>query len=173
MPCASNASVSDNFQYSFQGRTSGAQPRESDRPGTDCKRARIAGVSPLRGGCRVRLPRHRPPPVPAVTPRCRATRTGPGRHARARCTSRRAKSQPPGRNAAHCPGRPLHPQGHPKFLSNCSAKPAPQKATSGPTLPRGASADPAGLTARARPEGRPERARRTFSSESADEDGHT
>ena len=56
---------------------------------------------------------------PAVTPRCRATRAGPGRHARAECADRRAKgSQPPGRNAAHCPGRPLQRQGHPKILSN-------------------------------------------------------
>ena len=66
------------------------------------------------------------------------------------------ESQAQGRNAAHCPGRPLHPQGHPKILSNRSAKPAPQKASSGPTLARGASADPAGLTARARPEARPD-----------------
>jgi hypothetical protein len=28
------------------------------------------------------------------------------------------RSQPPGRNAAHCPGRPLQRQGHPKILSN-------------------------------------------------------
>jgi hypothetical protein len=66
------------------------------------------------------------------------------------------RSQGPGRNAAHCPGRPLHPQGHLKILSNRSAKPAPQKASSGTTLARGASADPEGLTARARPEARPE-----------------
>ena len=64
--------------------------------------------------------------------------------------------QPTGRNAAHCPGRPLRVQGHPKILSNRSAKPAPQKGSSGPTLARGASAAPAGLTARARPEARPE-----------------
>ena len=44
--------------------------------------------------CRARLPRHRPQPGPAVTPRCRATRAGPGRHARAECA------------------------GHPKILSN-------------------------------------------------------
>jgi hypothetical protein len=56
------------------------------------------------------------------------------------------------RNAAHCPGRPLRTQGHPKILSN-----APQKASSGPALACGASADPAGLTARARPEARPGR----------------
>jgi hypothetical protein len=65
-------------------------------------------------------------------------------------------SQSPGRNAAHCLGRPLHPQGHPKILSNRTAKTAPQKASSGPALARGASAVPAGLTARARPEARPE-----------------
>jgi hypothetical protein len=32
------------------------------------------------------------------------------------------QSRSPGRNAAHCPGRPLHPQGHPKILSNRSAE---------------------------------------------------
>ena len=31
-------------------------------------------------------------------------------------------SQVPGRNAAHCPGRPLRRQGHPKVLSNRSAE---------------------------------------------------
>jgi hypothetical protein len=42
-----------------------------------------------------------------------------------------------------------------------SAQTAPQKASSGPTLARGASADPAGLTARTRPKARPGSARRT------------
>ena len=81
---------------------------------------RPSGGSPTGAtSCRARLPRHRPQPVPAVTPRYRATRAGPGRHARAECADRRAKgSQPPGRNAAHCPGRPLQRQGHPKILSN-------------------------------------------------------
>ena len=41
--------------------------------------------------CRARLPRHRPQPVPAVTSRCRATRAGPGRQARAHCAGRHAK----------------------------------------------------------------------------------
>jgi hypothetical protein len=54
------------------------------------------------------------------------------------------RSQSSGRNAAHCTGRPLHPQGHPKILSNRSAKTAPQKASSGPTLVRGATAGPGG-----------------------------
>jgi hypothetical protein len=40
---------------------------------------------------RARLPRHRPQPVPAVTPRCRGTRAGPGRDARVECADRRAK----------------------------------------------------------------------------------
>ena len=51
-----------------------------------------------------------------------------------------------------------------RFLGKCpdrSAKIAPQKASSGPTLARGASDGPAGLTARARPEARPRSARRT------------
>jgi hypothetical protein len=54
------------------------------------------------------------------------------------------KTQVPGWNAAQCTGRPLHPKGHPKILSDRSAKTAPQKASSGPTLARGASADPGG-----------------------------
>jgi hypothetical protein len=112
-----------------------------------------------------RLPRTASPAPAATGPRrngpdCRATRSGPDRRARARCARSAGKmSQPPGWGAAHCPGRPLHPQGHPKILSNRSAQTAPQKASSGPTLARGASADPAGLTARARPEARPEDAR--------------
>jgi hypothetical protein len=32
------------------------------------------------------------------------------------------RSQRSGRNAAHCPGRPLRRQGHPKILSNRSAE---------------------------------------------------
>ena len=104
--------------------------------------------------CRARHPGDRPPAVPAVS-RCarqlhdQTVILGPGARIAVKM------SQPAGRNAAHCPDRPLHPQGHPKILSNRSAKTAPQKASSGPTLACGASADPAGLTARARPEARP------------------
>jgi hypothetical protein len=56
------------------------------------------------------------------------------------------------RNAAYCPGRPLQRQGHPKILSNRFA----ERILGTPPLSAGASADPAGLTARARPEARPE-----------------
>jgi hypothetical protein len=44
------------------------------------------------------------------------------------------RSQPPGRNAAHCPDRPLHPQGHPKILSNRFAKPLCRKHLRDPPL---------------------------------------
>jgi hypothetical protein len=87
-----------------------------------------------RGGCRARHPGDRPPAVPAES-RCRARQ----HHDQAVNVAPSAPgamkmSQPAGRNAAHCPCRPLHPQGHPKILSSCSAKTAPQKASSGPTL---------------------------------------
>ena len=102
-------------------------------------------------------------PAPRRSTHAVVTRRGPARSAswpswsslRQVCRSPGERSQAPGRNAAHCQGRPLHPQGHPEILSNRSAKPASQKASSGPTLARGASTDPAGLTARARPEARP------------------
>jgi hypothetical protein len=57
-------------------------------------------------------------------------------------------SQPPGRNAAHCPGWPLQPQ-------RCSASRCAGRAYGAP-LTLETSASPAGLTARARPEARPE-----------------
>jgi hypothetical protein len=49
-------------------------------------------------------------------------------------------SQPPGRNAAHCPGWPLQRQGHPKIVS----KTASQKRSSGPTLDPGDLCQPSG-----------------------------
>jgi len=139
---------------------------------TGDKRQGSPGVSPLRGGSfrralraealrRDELPRTAAPAPAAAGPRrhapmpCHTSRARPSRSRRVR-RSPCERSQPPGRNATHCPGRPLHPQGHPKILSTRSAKTAPQKASSGPTLARGASVDPAGLTARARPEARPE-----------------
>jgi hypothetical protein len=42
------------------------------------------------------------------------------RHARAKQSPEKSPAR--GRNAAHCPGRPLRPQGHPKILSNRSAE---------------------------------------------------
>ena len=72
-----------------------------------------------RGGCRARLPGDRPPAVPALPPRSRAreqqdqaVNQAPG------APIAEKMSQPPGRNAAHCPGRPLQRQGHPKLVSN-------------------------------------------------------
>jgi hypothetical protein len=62
-------------------------------------------------------------------------------------------SQTQDRNAAHCPGRPLQRQGHPEIVS----KPLRRNDLRDPPLSAGASADPAGLTARARPEARPDR----------------
>ena len=97
-------------------------------------------------------PGDRPRAVPAVSapvPRP-AAKTRPSASRKSR--RRREKSQPPGRNAAHCPGRPLHPQGHPKILSDRSAerifRTRPCARSSG---------DPAGLTARAGPKARPDR----------------
>ena len=129
--CLAFAVACDNFLYGFK-RTFGApcltagtgnaswreQPGESraargpaisgkGRRGS--RRCGAAAFAALFGrkpygatSCRARLPRHRPQPVPAVTPRCRATRAGPGRHARAECADRRAKGHcHRGRNAAH------------------------------------------------------------------------
>ena len=89
--------------------------------------------------CRARLPRHRPQPVPAVTPPMPhdTSRARPSRSRRVR-RSPCERSQPPGRNAAHCPGRPLQRQGHPKILT------ASQKGSSGPTLERRSLCRPSG-----------------------------
>ncbi len=57
-------------------------------------------------------------------------------------------SQRPGRNGAHCPGWPLQPQRC--FASRCAGR------ACGAPLTLETSASPAGLTARARPEARPE-----------------
>jgi hypothetical protein len=104
------------------------------------------------------MPRAPPQHAPAVTLRgCPRSASWQDRSSHARCAIAGERSQAADRNAAHCTGRPLHTQGHSKILSSCSAKTAPQKASSGPTLVRGATADPAGLTAGARPEARPHR----------------
>jgi hypothetical protein len=123
---------------SWREQPGGAQ---SDR-GTGDKRQGSPGVSPLRGGSfrRARLPRHRPQPVPAVTtPMPRHTsRTRPSRSRRVR-RSPCERSQPPGRNAAHCPGRPSSVKGNPRsFLS------ASQKGSSGPALERRSLCRPSG-----------------------------
>jgi hypothetical protein len=56
-------------------------------------RSRPSGRQPYgRGGCRARLPRHWPQPVPAATaPDAAPTRAGLGRQHRAMCANRRAK----------------------------------------------------------------------------------
>jgi hypothetical protein len=74
-----------------------------------------------------RLPRTASPPLAASGPR----RNVPGvaRRELVRAVRHRVgapvagrKVSSPGRNAAHCPCRPLHPQGHPTILSNRSAE---------------------------------------------------
>ena len=90
--------------------------------------------------CRARLPRHRPQPVPAVTPRCRATRAGPGRHARAECADRRAKGH------SHRAGTPRIVQVGPSSVKGTrrSFLTASQKGSSGPTLERRSLCRPSG-----------------------------
>ena len=93
-------------------------------------------------------PGDRPPAVPAVS-RCRARQ----HHGQAVTLAPGAPgavkmSQRPGRNAAHCPGWPLQPQRC--FASRCAGR------ACGAPLTLETSASPAGLTARARPEARPE-----------------
>jgi hypothetical protein len=145
------------FTQGSRRRGAAASPRPSDASPTARRLPRTA--PPVTG-------RLRSPPYPAAATASTTTRPYP----RAECADRHVKmSQRPGRNAAHCLGRPLHPQGHPKILSTRSAKTAPQKASSGPTLARGASADPAGLTARARPEARPETRAANLSSTSRED----
>ena len=80
-------------------------------------------------------------PVPRDTSR---TRPSALRHVH---PSPGERSQVHGRNAAHCPGRLLQPQRC--FASRCAGR------ACGAPLTLETSADPAGLTARARPEARP------------------
>jgi hypothetical protein len=90
--------------------------------------------------CRARLPRHRPQPVPAVTPQCRATRAGPGRHARAECADRRAKGH------SHRDGTPRIVQVGPSSVKGTprSFLTASQKGSWGPTLERWSLCRPGG-----------------------------
>ncbi len=121
------------------------------------------GVSPLRGGSFAAsfgrepygaaaaahsIPGDRPPAVPAVS-RCRARQHHgqtvvlvPGAPEAVKLSQRQ------GRSAAHCPGWPLQPQRC--FASRCAGR------ACGAPLTLETSASPAGLTARARPEARPE-----------------
>jgi hypothetical protein len=111
--------------------------------------------------CRARLPRHRPQPVPAVTPRCRATRAGPGRHARAECADRRAKGH------SHRAGTPRIVQVGPSSVKGTrrSFLTASQKGSSGSALERRSLCLPGGPDGEARPEARPESAQRTYTVE--------
>ena len=90
--------------------------------------------------CHARRPRHRPQPVPAVTPRCRATRAGPGRHARAECADHRAKDH------SHRDGTPRIVQVGPSSVKGTprSFLTASQKGSSGPTPERWSLCRPSG-----------------------------
>jgi hypothetical protein len=70
----------------------------------------------VRGCCRTRRPRHRPHPVPAATPLIpRGARWSGARQAsRQVALISRRKVSSSGRNAAHWPCRPRHPQRAPK-----------------------------------------------------------
>lgn len=121
---------------------------------------RLPGISPSRGWQfrRVlgkgalrprRLPRTASPPPaapgpPPQLPRYRAARTGYGRQASRQVRRPPGERSSNGRNAAHCPGQPLQliKGTRRSFLT------ASRKRFSGPPLSAGASADPAGLTAR-------------------------
>ncbi len=85
------------------------------RPGVSAGRRAVGSVAAPGG------PGDRPHTVPAVPARYRA-RPDDQAISLARGAQKPEKSQPPGRSAAHCPGRPLHPQGHPRILSNRSAE---------------------------------------------------
>ena len=131
----------------------GLSPQVAGQPGPLPLARERTGRGPLPAAP---MPRTRPQQHPAVTrrgscaPRAgRAGRLAPGAPVAGR------KITAPGRNAAHCPGRPLQRQGR----SRSAASPGDGRKR--PPLTPETSASPAGLTARARPEARPESARRT------------
>jgi hypothetical protein len=104
------------------------------------------------------FPGDRPQAVPAVPPRCRSRQQRPSRHPRARCADRREKDH-------------IHRAGTPRIVrvgpstrkgTRRSFLTAPQnllrrKHLRDPPLRAETSADPAGLTAGARPKARPDR----------------
>jgi hypothetical protein len=115
----------------------------------------LPGDSPTgASGCRARLapapavagpPPQRPPmPRDASWTRLPASRQV--------CLSPCEDHRERGRNATHCPGRPPHPQGHPKILPNRSVESIFGTHPYARSLCR-----PSGLTARARPKARPYR----------------
>ena len=98
------------------------------------------------------LPRTRPQRAPRRNaPWVMRSASWPGRSSRARCASRRSKGQltRPERRALSGPAPPAS-----RALPSVAS---PGRWAQAPTLDPGAPADPAGLTARARPEARPER----------------
>ena len=142
------------------------QPGRQDGRGTGDKRQGSPGVSPLRAAAfaapfgrkpygaargRARLARHRPsrslPSRPDAVPHepGQAVTRAPS----APIAVRKVTATGPERRALSGSAPP--PSRAPKILSNRSAKDLRD-----PPLRAGASADPAGLTARARPEARPE-----------------
>ncbi len=108
-------------------RTRGASPARTDPTTLSSTSATRSNVDKSAGGPksealrRDELPRTAAPAPAAAGPRRHApmplytSRTRPSRSRRVR-RSPCERSQPPGRNAAHCPGRPLQRQGHPKIL---------------------------------------------------------
>ena len=90
--------------------------------------------------CRAHLPPTPAAAGPAVTPRCRATRAGPGHHARAECADRRAKDH------SHRAGTPRIVQVGPSSVKGTprSFLTASQKGSSGPTLERRSLCRPSG-----------------------------
>ena len=141
-------------------------------PGDRPLAAEVAGGLAVAGGsfARVlrtealrtrRLPRTAAPALAATSPR----RNDLGAALRwfVRPSPSRQVRRSPSESHSHRAGMPRIVQGGPSTRKGTrrSFLTAPQKASSGPTLARGASTAPAGLTARARPEARPESARQT------------
>ncbi len=93
-----------------------------------------------RGGCRARLPRHPPQPVPAVTSPMRRGAVGVGRHA-----SRRVR-RTPGESHRHRAGTPRIVRGGPSVVKGTrrSFLTASQKRSPGPTLERRSLCRPGG-----------------------------
>ena len=102
-----------------------------------------------RGGCRARHPGDRPPAVPAVS-RCRAASTT------ARPSPSRRVRRSPGECHSHRAGTPRIVRAGPSSLNGASRLAGAGRACGAP-LTLETPASPAGLTARARPEARPDK----------------
>jgi hypothetical protein len=122
-------------------------------------RSRRSGRQPYgRGGCRARRPRHRPQPVPAVTPPV------PRPPAVARPSSSRQVRQSPRRMHSDRAGTPrivrVGPstvKGTRRSFLTAPQNPLRRKHLWDPPLTPETFAAPAGLTARARPKARPDK----------------